>query len=311
MHPAPSIVLFTALSGAGYGLLVVLGLGALLDTLPRDPALGGAGVAAGLALVTIGLVSSTVHLGHPERAWRAVTQWRSSWLSREAIAAIATYPPALALLWSWAALASPWRPAAALAALLALLTVYCTGQLYATLRPVARWHHRLTTPCYLALGLATGAVAATLAARVAGLAPLWIDVLAITLLPIAWLLKLTWWRQTDALASPATPGTAIGLQGRVRLLESPHTGPSYLTNEMGFKIARKHAAKLRGLAINLGCWAAWLLVVGAAIVGTGATATAIAALATAAALAGTLIERWLFFAEATHTVMLYYGAERA
>ena len=30
-----------------------------------------------------------------------------------------------------------------------------------------------------------------------------------------------------------------------------------------------------------------------------------------AASAGVLVERWLFFAEARHTVMLYYGAEAA
>ena len=31
----------------------------------------------------------------------------------------------------------------------------------------------------------------------------------------------------------------------------------------------------------------------------------------ALAMAGVPIERWLFFAEATHTVMLYYGAATA
>jgi DMSO reductase anchor subunit len=45
-------------------------------------------------LVTLGLLSSTFHLGHPERAWRAFSQWRSSWLSREGVAAVATYLPA-------------------------------------------------------------------------------------------------------------------------------------------------------------------------------------------------------------------------
>jgi hypothetical protein len=45
-------------------------------------------------LVSLGLLSSTFHLGHPERAWRAFSQWRSSWLSREGVAAVATYLPA-------------------------------------------------------------------------------------------------------------------------------------------------------------------------------------------------------------------------
>jgi len=33
-----------------------------------------------------------------------------------------------------------------------------------------------------------------------------------------------------------------------------------------------------------------------------------AVLAALAAMAGVLVERWLFFAEARHTVTLYYGA---
>ena len=308
MHPALSIVAFTTLSGAGYGLLAVLALGGLLGTVPADPRLGGLGLGLGLALVTIGLVSSTLHLRHPERAWRALTQWRSSWLSREGVAAILTYPPALWLLWAWAASGEPSRPAAALTAGLAILTIYCTGQIYASLKPIPRWHHRLTTPCYLLLGLASGGVLAMLTARLAGLAPLWIDVLAISIPPIAWLVKLAWWRATDAAPALATAAAATGLEGDVRLLEPPHTGASYLTDEMAFVVARKHAARLRHLAMNLGCWAAWSLVVATAIVGTGWLATGTAALAAAATLAGTLIERWLFFAEARHTVTLYYGA---
>jgi DMSO reductase anchor subunit len=35
---------------------------------------------------------------------------------------------------------------------------------------------------------------------------------------------------------------------------------------------------------------------------------ALAVLAAISALLGAMLERWLFFAEARHTVMLYYGA---
>ena len=47
-----------------------------------------------LVLITAGLLSSTAHLGRPERAWRAFSQWRTSWLSREGVAAVFTYVPA-------------------------------------------------------------------------------------------------------------------------------------------------------------------------------------------------------------------------
>ena len=43
----------------------------------------------------------------------------------------------------------------------------------------------------------------------------------------------------------------------------------------------------------------------------GAVAAVTAVLAAALAMVGIFIERWLFFAEATHKVTLYYGAESA
>ena len=86
MHPAASIIVFTTLSGLGYGLAAVLGLGLL------DPAALATRLAylLALALISGGLMSSTLHLGNPQRAWRALSQWRSSWLSREGVLAIAT-----------------------------------------------------------------------------------------------------------------------------------------------------------------------------------------------------------------------------
>ena len=85
MHPAPSVIAFTVLSGLGFGLLIFLSLGA--------PAVTGLNAflfySFGFALTVGGLAASALHLGRPERALRAFTQWRSSWLSREAILAVA------------------------------------------------------------------------------------------------------------------------------------------------------------------------------------------------------------------------------
>ncbi len=46
-----------------------------------------------LTLIATGLIASLFHLGNPQRAWRALSQWRSSWLSREGVMAIATFVP--------------------------------------------------------------------------------------------------------------------------------------------------------------------------------------------------------------------------
>jgi hypothetical protein len=74
---------------------------------PTAPVSAIVSLVIGGVLVTLGLLSSTFHLGHPERAWRAFSQWRSSWLSREGVAAVATYVPAAAL---FLAIVCPARP---------------------------------------------------------------------------------------------------------------------------------------------------------------------------------------------------------
>ena len=77
---------------------------------------------------------------------------------------------------------------------------------------------------------------------------------------------------------------------------------------MGFRVARKHAAKLRRIGLVLGGLVPTLLgLLGLAL---GAD-IALAPLAVLTAMTGTLVERWLFFAEAKHTVTLYYGAAAA
>jgi DMSO reductase anchor subunit len=64
---------------------------------------------------------------------------------------------------------------------------------------------------------------------------------------------------------------------------------------MGYRIARKHAKRLRILAVLLGFVTPIVLL------------PFIPPLAAVVALLGLSIERWLFFAEATHTITLYYG----
>ncbi len=94
MHPALSVIIFSTTTGAGYGLLALLGILTPLDALPQDRIFGFATLALVLGAITVGLLASLFHLGRRERAWRALSQWRSSWLSREGVAAIATYLPA-------------------------------------------------------------------------------------------------------------------------------------------------------------------------------------------------------------------------
>jgi len=309
VYPAFSIIAFTTLSGAGYGLLTVAAVAALAG--------GGGGapwaVVLGLAfaLIALGLVASVHHLGRPERAWRALSQWRSSWLSREAVAALASF--AAGLPFAALALAGGSRPAivvlAALTALAALATVVATAMIYASLRPIPAWHNRWVVPAYLAYAAATGALLATATLRAFAVPAQLTGWVAAAALVLCAAIKCAYWRQLDAAHPVATAESATGLGafGEVRLLDAPHTAANYVTREMGFRVVRAHARALRRAVLWAGLVLPLALVVADLALGG---AVALAAAAALLALAGAVVERWLFFAEARHVVSLYYGARR-
>jgi DMSO reductase anchor subunit len=313
MHPAYSVILFTTASGAGYGLLVWLALQWLLGLAPAHVAFGVLAFAVAFALITAGLLSSTAHLGRPERAWRAFSQWQTSWLSREAVLALATYVPAGLLALGWAigdGASSIMRVLALLTIGSALLTLLSTGMIYASLRTIRQWHQPLTAPIYIALGLGSGAVLLNGLVHMVGPAQPWSAWLAIVAVASAGVLKWAYWRAIDGELRSYTVEAATGLGriGKVRPLEPPHTQPNYIMREMGYRVARKHARKLRRLAavfaFAVPCAASLISLIPS--VGLAASIVAAAAMA-----AGLLVERWLFFAEAEHVAMLYYGAEVA
>ena len=185
--------------------------------------------------------------------------------------------------------------------------------IYASLRPVRAWASPWTLPGYVVLAALTGAVLVNLLLQLWGLplaAPFaWIVLL---LLALGAGVKLLYWRDIadDSGASTAGTATGLGALGEVRLLEAPHSESNYLLREMGFKVARKHAAKLRRIVLAAG-FAAPALPVALGGLLSGALGIAAALCATVLVGLGIAVERWLFFAEAKHAVTLYYGESRA
>ncbi len=314
MHPAFSVIFFTTASGAGYGMLTILATMIVMGNIPADRTLGILGLGIAFALVTGGLLSSTFHLGHPERAWRAFSQWRSSWLSREGVLSVLTYGPWLALAFGWIYLGDVsgiWAVAGVAAAVLAVATVFATAMIYRSLATVHQWHNGWTIGCYIFVGLASGAVVvAALLALTVGATPGYLAFTACTVFA-AFHTKRLYWSYIDTTNHKSTPKTATGLKGEtVRFFEGPHTEENYLMQEMGFKVARKHAEKLRKIVYLVGFLAPAMLVLIAYLVGGGLAAAA-CVLAAVLVLFGAIVERWLFFAEARHVVTLYYGAQSA
>ena len=299
MRPAFSIIFFTVMSGFGFGLAALVSLGLLaFDGMTHSLLVLG----TILVFSGAGLLSSTFHLGHPERAWRALTQWRSSWLSREGVLAIIT----LDAVCGWFAydyfVGQPPLWANILVAVLALFTIYCTAMIYASLKTVARWHHPLTSISYLAFGIASGLVGVAALSAMMGAPSAGLAFAACWALVGAWAVKIVWWQVAGVTAEQSTRESATGLGhlGKVQPLMPPHTSENYLQHEMGFQIGRKHARTLRLMALAIGAVLPLILLVSLPF------STMALMIALAATLIGLFFERWLFFAEAKHVVMLYY-----
>ena len=317
MQPAYSVIFFTTFSGLGYGLLVLLGVMGGSGLIAPDRGFGFAALGLALVTATLGLFASTLHLGHPERAWRAFGEWRTSWLSREGVVAVATYLPAAGFAWGWVVLGETdglWALAGIIAAAGALITIACTAMIYASLPTIAAWSNRWTVPAYLALGLATGSLWLAALARLFA-----VDRPAITHLPLvlvlaAWIVKALYWAHIDQAPKATTAETATGLGGpdrKVRHLAAPHTQENFVMREMGYRIARKHALRLRRTAQAL-AFLVPLVLTELAMFLPAMNPLLGTILAFAGALSGTAgvaVERWLFFAEARHVVTLYYGGE--
>ena len=288
MHPAPSVIIFTTFSGLGFGLLIFLGFGV--------PAVTGWVAFAFFVIAYLcavgGLISSTFHLGHPERALKAFTQWRTSWLSREgwcavtALIVMAIYGAGLVFL------GERWTVLGWVGALMSLATVFTTSMIYGQLKTVPRWNMPLTPAKFISLSLAGGAL---LAGQVT---------LASVLIAVAGMIVVLAWIVGDqkfgASGSTLASATGLGDRGAVRAFEPPHTGTNYLLKEFVHVVGRKHASKLRliGLILMVALPIVLLLL---------PFSHMLALVAVICHVAGVLVVRWLFFAEAEHVVGLYYG----
>jgi DMSO reductase anchor subunit len=314
LKPTFSVICFTVSSGAGLGLLALLALGDVLaHAFPSGVLIQGIGVA--LALVAAGLASSALHLAKPANAWRAFSRFRTSWLSREAVFAAALFPVAIgygALV--WAGNDSAWRAMAAVGvALLSWAVLFSTAMIYASLKPIRQWHNGWTPVNYLLLGHWSGAILLLGFARAYLTHERSFAWLAGILGVAALIAKLAQSRSVaagDALTLERAIGVREGVHppgmtvARARLFDVGHSHGTFLTNEFGFALARRNAVALRVVALSAG------LIVPAAWIISGSASTAIACFAAIACLSGLLAERWLFFAEAQHTVRLYHGAPR-
>jgi DMSO reductase anchor subunit len=270
------------------------------------------GLAVSVALLVASLGASFLHLGRPERAWRAVLMWRTSWLSREVI----VLPAFIAVTGLWLALhlsgqAGTLRDGVlpAVAIVLSLVLWYCTAMIYACIRFIQEWAHPLTVANYTLIGLSSGLVLFTALAWLTGQAHL--------VEPAAgWALALTIIAAAVRIASIARNGKIklkSNLQTATGIRQSPivqksmgMTGGSFNTREFMHGKTLAFLARIKYFAIGAGFVVPALLLLPALLGNPDGAYGAWLVAAVLVQYVGLLAERWYFFAQARHPQNLYY-----
>jgi len=304
MRPALSVLLLTTLIGAGQGLFVALFAVAIATyegiLPPAGPAFHRGGALVALAFLGGGLIASFFHLGRPERAWRAASQWRTSWLSREVI----VLPLFMVAVLAYAIDASIAAGAAGM--LLALALFVCTAMIYACLPFLREWATPLTVFNFALAGCASGfTLAAALAAAVAPVTTSFLVGGAFVLTLAAGTCRAASLVRNARLRPKSTLQTALGIRHpRIVQRSMGFMGGSFNTHEF-FHGRSPYALRWVKWAFLAAAFAIPLLLLGT--VWLGATVSLLP-VAFAVQYGGLLAERWYFFAEANHPQNLYYQA---
>jgi len=322
MHPAFSVIFLTTLIGVGQGLFLALYTGqvyALFNVLSEqgDHQFYAVGSLIALAFLVAGLVASFFHLGHPERAWRSATQWRTSWLSREVIVLPAfmacVFMYGVAHYFSWDiplfTLGEALRVdfimlVGAVGTLLCFALFVSTGMIYACLRFLQEWHTPLTVSNFILLGGASGfalatAFAAFSAPGLSGFYGKW----ALIITVLAFTSRLASLVRNHKLKPKSTLQSAIGVRhANIAQQSQGFMGGSFNTREFFHGKSARVLRSVKWLFIALTfalpfVFLAW---------GLSVNSASLLLMAFAVQYVGLIAERWFFFAQANHPQNLYY-----
>ena len=289
MHPAPSIILFTVLSGFGFGLISIIGLLQFLSVITMFDLIIYSII--GVIFATVGLVSSFFHLANKKNAIKSLSQWQTSWLSREAIASIFCLVVVFGNI-IWAVYQNNYvSEVGVVLFFLSLFTIFTTSMIYAQLKTVPSWNNALTPAIFVCAALTGGAILLT-------------DYASLVLLLVFGTLQISFWYIADRgfQDKETSVGTALGYNKNeeIRPFDVAHTNRNYLLNEMVYKVARKHSVKIRYISFFM----AFVFPMSLILIFPNNFSVSVSAITIH--LIGIYFSRWLFFAEAKHSVSFYY-----
>ena len=311
MHPSKSIIFFTVISGTGYGIFIGLLFNLLFEEISYGLEYKIYLSLASFLMISLGLLSSTLHLGHPERAWRAFSQWKTSWLSREGLAAIITYIPMTLFYFFWIMNVKGYFILLILTSVFSIITIFCTGQMYASLKTIPAWNNPLVTPIYILNGITVGSLFVyTLNFHFNYNFNLFENFIYF-ILGLNLICKVIYWISINKKTNTSIQ-TAVGIKSKnITFFEGPHTGKNYLTTEMINTIEKQNSNFLRMIfCILTFIIPGYMIIQYSSLVVDESILKVSMIIVFIFALTGMIIERYLFFIQSKHVVGLYYGEKK-
>ena len=308
MHPSKSIIFFTVISGTGYGIFIGLLFNILFIEISYSLNYKLFISLVSFLMIVLGLLSSTLHLGHPERAWRAFSQWKSSWLSREGLVSVITFFPMVLFYYFWINNINGYVFLLIILCIFSLLTIFCTGQMYATLKTIPSWNNSLVTPIYIFNGITVGSLFVYSINFYFNYSIFLYEKFIIITITLNLLLKISYWILIRQKTNTNIQ-TAVGIKSKdISFFEGPHTGKNYLTTEMINKSNNKNNNFLR-LTFCILTFIIPLYMINqySTLIADQFILKLSMIFVFILALVGMIIERYLFFIQSKHVVGLYYG----
>jgi sulfite dehydrogenase (quinone) subunit SoeC len=323
MHPAFSVIFLTTLIGVGQGLFLALFSAQtytelnLLPAVENSSSFFGNGALIALVLLVAGLISSIFHLGHPERAWRAASQWRTSWLSREVLA----LPLMMGVTFIYTVMhlggfddvfistASNQFTYSLLVGVLGVIAVFilfiCTAMIYACIKFLQEWSSPLTVINYILLGTASGFTLATAFSSYYNVPEItkFYGVWAIILTVAAFITRSASLIRNSRIKYKSNAQSAIGIRHNNIVQKSQGAmGGSFNTREYFHGKTAFFLKSIKWLFMMLVFPLPVLLL--SAAMGEGNSQVLVAAFVIQ--YIGLIAERWYFFAQAKHPQNIYY-----
>jgi DMSO reductase anchor subunit len=311
MRPTWPLLALTILQGLAGGLMLTLALAVVIAP-HGDSTLVLRGLVLSLALGGLGGLSSFFHMHRIQAARFILRRLRTSWLSREALTT-GLFVGALAVLVLARLLIHPlaWLDGGvAVVAGLGAVAVFVTAMLYATIPAMRSWHSPLTVVSLIGFGLLSGLgllLVLLVWPAAGGPSPLWAGARdgMLVLLVIMAAVKGLQWRLFQEARNQVRAATGTGLpMGPYRLQDTGTTRPPYRTQPQTWPPLQPRQRQIGYLLLFLLAFLGPFVAYAAAPPAGGAVAVLTG---TIALLSGTLVERWMFFRDSTHSSRVWFG----